>query len=118
MGQLEQELAERLERRTPLAAPARGRVSRQLKHFPITPEVHIRPDEKGEYCLVSIAAGDRPGLLYGIARVFSQYHIDLHTAKIVTLGERAEDVFVVSGEALANSRTVLQLEQDLLAALQ
>jgi [protein-PII] uridylyltransferase len=64
------------------------------------------------------AAGDRPGLLYGIARVFNRYHVDLHTAKIVTLGERAEDVFVVSGEALAKPKTVLQLEQDLLAALQ
>ena len=118
MGLIEHELAERLERRTPLAPPARGRVSRQLKHFPITPEVHIRPDEKGQYSLVSITAGDRPGLLYGIARVFNQYHVDLHTAKIVTLGERAEDVFVVSGEALAKPKTVLQLEQELLAALQ
>jgi [protein-PII] uridylyltransferase len=115
---IEQELAERLERRAQLVPPARGRVSRQLKHFPITPEVHIRPDEKGQYSLVSITAGDRPGLLYAIARVFSQYHIDLHTAKIVTLGERAEDVFVVSGEALGSPKRVLQLEQDLLAALQ
>jgi [protein-PII] uridylyltransferase len=118
MGLIEHALAERLERRTPLGPPARGRVSRQLKHFPITPEVHIRPDEKGQYSLVSITAGDRPGLLYGIARVFNQYHVDLHTAKIVTLGERAEDVFVVSGEALAKPKTVLQLEQDLLIALQ
>ena len=118
MSLVEQELAERLERHIPLAPPARGRVSRRLKHFPITPEVHIRPDEKAQYHLVSITAGDRPGLLYGIARVFSQYHIDLHTAKIVTLGERAEDVFVVSGEALGSPKRVLQLEQDLLAALQ
>jgi len=118
IGLIEHELGERLERRAPLGPPARGRVSRQLKHFPITPEVHIRPDEKGQYYLVSITAGDRPGLLYGIARVFSEYHVDLHTAKIVTLGERAEDVFVVSGEVLAKPRTVLQLEQDLLVALQ
>jgi [protein-PII] uridylyltransferase len=118
IGLIEHELAERLERRAPLGPPTRGRVSRLSRHFPITPEVHIRPDEKGQYSLVSITAGDRPGLLYGIARVFSQYHVDLHTAKIVTLGERAEDVFVVSGEALAKPKTVLQLEQDLLAALQ
>jgi [protein-PII] uridylyltransferase len=57
-------------------------------------------------------------LLYSIARVFSQYLVDLHTAKIVTLGERAEDVFVVSGEALGSTTRVLQLEQDLLVALQ
>ena len=36
---------------------------------------------------------------------------------LVTLGDRAEDVFLVSGPALQNSRTVLQLEQDLLQEL-
>jgi [protein-PII] uridylyltransferase len=115
---IEHELAERLVHQAPLGPPTRGRVSRQLKHFPITPEVHIRPDEKGLYYSLAITAGDRTGLLYGIARVFSRYHVDLHTAKIVTLGERAEDVFVVSGEALGNARTMLQLEQDLLEVLQ
>ena len=115
---IEHELARRLKTQAPLAPPVRGRVSRQLRHFPITPEVHIRPDDKGQFHLVSITAGDRPGLLYAIARVFSQYHVNLQTAKIVTLGERAEDVFVVSGEALGSPRRVLQLEQDLLAALQ
>jgi len=115
---IEEELSERLAGHAALAPPTRGRVSRQLKHFPITPEVQIRPDEKGQYSLVSITAGDRPGLLYAIALVFRRYDLDLHTAKIVTLGERAEDVFVVSGEALGSPKRVLQLEQDLLAALQ
>ena len=115
---IETELAARLQRETPLHAPTRGRVSRQLKHFPITPEVNIRPDEKGTSYALSIIAGDRPGLLYAIARVLGKYEINLITAKIVTLGERAEDVFRISGAALANPRTVLQLEGDLLEALQ
>ncbi len=115
---IEHDLAERLERHAPLPPPAQGRVSRQLKHFPVTPEVHIRPDERGPYHVLSITAGDRPGLLYAVARVLGQYHISLRTAKIVTLGERAEDVFVVTGAALANERKMLQLENDLLAALQ
>jgi [protein-PII] uridylyltransferase len=50
--------------------------------------------------------------------VLGEYHISLRTAKIVTLGERAEDVFVVTGAALQNERKMLQLENDLLAALQ
>ena len=50
--------------------------------------------------------------------MLGNYNINLITAKIVTLGERAEDVFLVSGEALANPRTVLHLEADLLDALQ
>ena len=43
--------------------------------------------------------------------------INLQTARINTLGDRAEDVFLVSGEALANSKNVLQLEQELLEDL-
>ena len=115
---IETDLADRLQRQAPLHPPTRGRVSRQLKHFPITPEVNLRPDEKGASYALSIIAGDRPGLLYAIALVLGKYNINLITAKIVTLGERAEDVFLVSGAALANSRTVLQLESDLLEALQ
>jgi [protein-PII] uridylyltransferase len=115
---IEHDLVERLTRQAPLGPPTRGRVSRQLKHFPITPEVHVRPDEKGLYHSLAITAGDRPGLLYAIALVFSKYRLDLHTAKIVTLGERAEDVFLVSGEALRDPRAMLQLEQELLAVLQ
>ncbi len=115
---IETDLAERLQRQTPLHPPTRGRVSRQLRHFPITPEVNIRPDEKGARYALSIIAGDRPGLLYAIALVLGKYDINLITAKIVTLGERAEDVFLVSGEALAKPRTVLQFESDLLDALQ
>jgi len=80
--------------------------------------VHILPDEKGQYFALSIISGDRPGLLYGIARLLGQYEISLHTAKIVTLGERVEDVFRISGDALSNPRAVLQLEQDLLDLLQ
>ena len=114
---IEHDLADALAPDAPLPPPIRGRISRQLKHFPIQPEVHIRPDERGQYHLLSIIAGDRPGLLYNVARVFGQYGINLHTAKIATLGERAEDVFVVSGEALANPRAVLLLEQDLLEML-
>ena len=115
---IETDLADRLQRQTPLHPPSRGRVSRQLRHFPITPEVNIRPDEKGASHALSIIAGDRPGLLYAIALVLGKYEINLITAKIVTLGERAEDVFLISGAALANPKTVLQLESDLLDALQ
>ena len=114
---IEAELAERLQSQTPLHAPTRGRVSRQLRHFPITPEVNIRPDEKGASHALSIIAGDRPGLLYAIARVLGKYEVNLITAKIVTLGERAEDVFLISGSALEKPNTVLQLERDLIEAL-
>jgi [protein-PII] uridylyltransferase len=115
---IEAQLVERIAGEGPLPEPWRGRVSRQLKHFPIEPQVHIRADEKGQYHVLSITAGDRPGLLYAMALVFSRYNVGVRAARIVTLGERAEDVFVIDGAALANTRSLLALEQDLLLALQ
>jgi [protein-PII] uridylyltransferase len=115
---IEHDLTENLNRLPPLAPPSRGRLSRQVRHVPLTPEVSIRIDEGGKNHILSITAADRPGLLYSTARVLGQYGLNLHTAKIVTLGERAEDVFLVSGPALASTRAVLMFEQDLLAALE
>ena len=115
---VEHELQAALETASPLRVPNRGRVSRQLKHFPITPEVHIRPDEREQYFILAITAGDRPGLLFGIARVLGEYHLNLHTAKIATLGGRAEDTFLISGDALHHPHSILLLEQDLLQTLQ
>jgi [protein-PII] uridylyltransferase len=80
--------------------------------------VDLRPDERGTYQVLSIVASDRPGLLYAVARTRAQHGGSMHTAKINTLGDRAEDVFLVSGEALARPRQVLQLEQQLLRELQ
>jgi [protein-PII] uridylyltransferase len=77
----------------------------------------LRPDERGQFHLLSIAAHDRAGLLYAIANVLARYRINLHTAKIMTLGERVEDVFLVDGAVLSNARKQVQLETDLLEAL-
>ncbi len=113
IGIIEAELAREVESQAPLAPPRGGRVSRQVRHFPISPAVDIRPDERGAYHVLSIVASDRPGLLYGVARILARYRINLQTARINTLGERAEDVFLIASENLSNAKTVLQLEQDL-----
>jgi [protein-PII] uridylyltransferase len=118
IGYIEFELSQRLTNQTPLEPPAQGRVSRQLKHFPITPEVRITADERGLYKVLNIIAGDRPGLLSRVGRCLSNYQINLYTAKINTLGDRAEDVFLISGEALNNPRTVVKFESDLVRDLQ
>ena len=115
---IEHDLVQRLTTRAPLEPPSPGRLSRQVRHFPITPEVGIRPDEKGQYYIMSVMAADRPGLLYSIALVLSRHGIDLHTAKIATLGERVEDTFLISGAELAQTATLVTMEQELLAALQ
>lgn len=115
---IEHELETQLRTHGELPAPSKGRLSRQVRYVPMTPEVHIRPDEKGAYYYLNIVAGDRPGLLYRIARVLDNYGVNLYTAKINTLGERAEDTFLVNGDALRDTKKVVRLETDLVQELQ
>jgi [protein-PII] uridylyltransferase len=114
---IEHELTELLKSQSVLPPPTKGRLSRLSRTFPVTPAVDLRPDEKGQYYLLSVSASDRTGLLYSIANVLAKYKINLHTAKIMTLGERVEDVFLVDGPVLNNPRSQIQLETDLLEAL-
>jgi len=118
IGYIEYELGQRLANQTPLEPLTQGRLSRQLKHFPITPEVTIAADERGLYKVLMIIAGDRPGLLSRVARCLVDYQINLNTAKINTLGDRAEDVFLINGAALSDPKTVVKLESDLVQLLQ
>lgn len=114
---IEHELATVLTQQTALSPPNRGRLSRMSRTFPIVPSVDLRPDERGQYYLLSISANDRNGLLYSIANVLTKYKINLHTAKIMTLGERVEDVFLVDGASLQRTKNQLQFETELLDAL-
>jgi [protein-PII] uridylyltransferase len=114
---VEHELAQVLTRLDPLPAPVRGRLSRLSRTFPITPTVDLRPDERGQYYLLSLSASDRNGLLYAIAAVLARFKVNLHTAKIMTLGERIEDVFLIDGPVLNNARSQIQFETALLDAL-
>ncbi|SPE29109.1 Bifunctional uridylyltransferase/uridylyl-removing enzyme (Includes: (Protein-PII) uridylyltransferase; (Protein-PII)-UMP uridylyl-removing enzyme) [Burkholderiales bacterium] len=100
-----------------LPAPAPGRVSRHSRHFPVAPAVHLQPDETGRHYMLSLVATDRVGLLYSVARVLARHGVNVVTAKILTLGERVEDVFLIDGQSLGQAREQLQLETDLLQAL-
>jgi [protein-PII] uridylyltransferase len=102
----------------PLENAPKSRQSRRVKSFPIQPRVELRPDEKGQRWILNLAASDRVGLLYAIAKVLAQHEVNLQLAKITTLGERVEDSFVVNGVVFQNPKGILSLETDLLAALQ
>src|SRR5258706_7519855 len=118
MAMIESGLAAQLQSRESVCAPLTRRVARRVPHFPVSRSVDILPDERGTYDALTIVASDRPGLLYRVARQLAGYKLNLHSAKINTLGDRAEDVFLISGGALSDSKTVLKLEQELLAELQ
>ena len=81
-----------------IESPLEGRVSRQVKHMPFTTQVDIRADDDSNNHMLEIIAGDRPGLLANIAFIFLQLGVGLHNAKINTLGNRAEDSFLISAK--------------------
>jgi [protein-PII] uridylyltransferase len=114
---IEHELEQRLVHQAPPDVPSAGRLSRQVKHFPIKPEVGIRGDEKGSHFILSLIAADRPGLLYTVANTLAEHGANLHTAKITTLGERAEDVFLISGGDLRDTGKRIRLETELMERL-
>jgi [protein-PII] uridylyltransferase len=114
---VETQLAKALTSTGPLPEPSRGRVSRRVRSFPVTPRVSLRPDERAQRWLLSVSTSDRSGLLYAIARVLAKHRINLQLAKISTLGERVEDTFLVDGPALQQPRAQLEIESELLDAL-
>ncbi|MDK2123884.1 [protein-PII] uridylyltransferase [Parachitinimonas caeni] len=117
IGFVEYELGRLITEAGPLSPPVSGRISRHLKHFPLSPQVLIRQDDKQKYHILSIVAGDRPGLLSRIARVLSEHQVAIHSAKIMTLGERAEDTFQISGAVLTDPKSMVKLEADLMQNL-
>ena len=117
IGYVETQLALALKATGPLPEPSRGRLSRRVRSFPITPRVTLRPDKRARRWLLGVSASDRSGLLYAISRVLAQHNINLQLAKITTLGERVEDTFLIDGPALQQNRMQLQIETEMLDAI-
>ena len=114
---INKQLAAWIEAITPLPPPVKGRLSRHSRHFPVAPNVTIAAGERGRQYLLSITTTDRIGLLYAITRVLATHDVNVHTAKINTLGERVEDVFLIDGAMLEDERGQAQLERDLLESI-
>jgi [protein-PII] uridylyltransferase len=95
-----------------LEKPIQGRMNRQVKHMPIKTQVDISSVPHSAYHQLEIIANDRPGLLAQMAQAFLACQVELHNAKINTLGNRVEDSFLISakqGKQLA-AEEIKQLE--------
>ncbi|MBK7250006.1 MAG: [protein-PII] uridylyltransferase [Gammaproteobacteria bacterium] len=80
------------------------RTPRQVRMFNTPTHVLVSVDERNHRSVLELVAGDRPGLLCDVARVLMDEGVELHAAKIMTVGERAEDVFYLTnrrGQPLA-----------------
>ncbi len=116
---IEHELTQKLDSDATLEAPMQGRISRQVKHMPIDTQVNITEETDQQHHKLDIIANDRPGLLATLARIFWQHQIDLHNAKINTLGNRAEDSFIISAQKnqALNAQNISALKAAILAEI-
>jgi [protein-PII] uridylyltransferase len=69
---------------------------RQVRMFTTKTAIEFSEDIAKRGTVMELVAGDRPGLLSDVGRVFVDLGINIDTAKIMTIGERAEDVFYIS----------------------
>lgn len=73
------------------------RMPRRHRHFNVPTQVVISNDIINDRTTVDIQTLDRPGLLARIGQIFAEFNLLVQNARIATLGERAEDVFFVTG---------------------
>jgi [protein-PII] uridylyltransferase len=72
------------------------RAPRQARMFNTPTQIALNVDERNRRSVLELTSGDRPGLLCDVGKVLMEERIVLHAAKIMTVGERAEDVFYVT----------------------
>jgi [protein-PII] uridylyltransferase len=72
------------------------RAPRQARMFNTPTQIALSIDERNRRSVLELTAGDRPGLLCDVGKVLLEERVELHAAKIMTVGERAEDVFYLT----------------------
>jgi [protein-PII] uridylyltransferase len=97
------------------------RQSRQAKHFPLPTSIQFMDDPLGRHTIIELVTTDRAGLLSKIGQAFVQQNINLHNAKITTIGSRAEDMFYVTdmeNQPITDGARQQQIHDEMLAILE
>jgi [protein-PII] uridylyltransferase len=72
------------------------RAPRQVRMFSTPTQVNFTLDPRNNRTILELIAADRPGLLSEVGKVFKAERVAINGAKIMTVGERAEDVFYIT----------------------
>jgi len=95
------------------------RAPRQVRMFATPTQITFTEDAVRKHTILELIAGDRPGLLSEVGKVLLAERVDVVTARILTIGERAEDVFHVTddGGRPLGEEARQRLQEKLAAAL-
>ncbi|MCA3629931.1 MAG: [protein-PII] uridylyltransferase [Methylobacterium sp.] len=88
--------------------------------FTVAPDVVIDNELSAKSTVVEVTGLDRPGLLYALTTEIGKQNLNINSARIVTYGEKAVDVFYVTdltGGKLLQPPRQARLKKELLAVL-
>ncbi len=89
-------------------APIKKLIPRRLQQFHVEPSINFAEAQDELSTIMSITALDQPGLIHLIATSIATCRIRLISAHIATVGEKAEDRFIISQP---NTKQALNDEQ-------
>jgi len=92
--EIEQGLWRNLQQAEDSPATVTRRAPRQVRMFSTPTQVNFSVDSRNGRTILELVAADRPGLLSEVGKVFRTERVAINGAKIMTVGERAEDVFL------------------------
>jgi [protein-PII] uridylyltransferase len=94
--EIERGLARALKQAQDAPLTVTRRAPRQVRMFSTPTSVNFSLDTRNHRTILELIAADRPGLLSEVGKVFKAEGVDINGAKIMTVGERAEDVFYIT----------------------
>jgi len=95
------------------------RAPRQVRMFSTPTQVNFSIDRRSQRTILELIAADRPGLLSEVGKVFRAERVAINGAKIMTVGERAEDVFYITAAdgGMLPDETCARVQEALIRAL-
>lgn len=95
-------------------------IASKIRHFSVPTQVNFLSTLSDKKTYMELIALDRPGLLACIGEVFSDLDLSLRSAKIATIGEHVEDLFILTNKnnQALDEQICQQLSAELIEAIE